>query len=86
MHQVPIAIPVNRFCHHREKVEAAIPRLQYISMRLSDSVLSESDRSLELNALALKYLKDEQLTELAQFTVQSKATDGKGHSSLLRQV
>lgn len=55
-------------------------------MMMSDSVLTESNRSIELNALALKYLQDDQLTELAQFTVHKTKQEKQGQASLLRQV
>lgn len=56
-------------------------------MMLSDSVLSDANKSIELNALALKYLKDDQLTELAQLTVHKRITHQKtGENSLLRRV
>ncbi|XP_067944555.1 SCL-interrupting locus protein homolog [Watersipora subatra] len=64
----------------------ALPRLQYLSMVMTDSTL-DSNKSLELNALALKYLHNDQLTELAHLTVHrgdkpSVTKDG----SLLRKV
>lgn len=63
-----------------------LPKLQYLSMMMSDSLVSESNKSLELNALALKYLQDEQLTELAQFTIHNNRQSKPGQASLLHQV
>ena len=39
-----------------------------------------------MNALALKYLQDDQLTELAQFTVHKQRDNRHTETSLLRQV
>ena len=63
-----------------------LPRLQYISMVMTDSSMADSNKSLEMNALALKYLQDDQLTELAQFTVHKQRDNRHTETSLLRQV
>ena len=63
-----------------------LPRLQYISMVMTDSSMTDSNKSLEMNALALKYLQDDQLTELAQFTVHKQRDSRHTETSLLRQV
>ena len=63
-----------------------LPRLQYISMVMTDSSMTDSNKSLEMNALALKYLQDDQLTELAQFTVHKQRDNRHTETSLLRQV
>ncbi|KAF6032137.1 hypothetical protein EB796_009532 [Bugula neritina] len=60
------------------------PRVQYISMMMTDSMVSDSNRSMELNALALKYLQDDQLTELAQLTIHRRTK--RNETDLLRQV
>lgn len=70
-------------CFSNELV-TGIPHLQYISMVMTDPSLSDANKSLELNALALKYLPDEQLTELAQLTVHRQVR--KSEASLLRRV
>lgn len=56
-------------------------------MVMTDSSMADSNKSLEMNALALKYLHDDQLTELAQLTVHNKTRDIRHtETSLLRQV
>lgn len=53
-------------------------------MMMTDSMVSDSNRSMELNALALKYLQDDQLTELAQLTIHRRTK--RNETDLLRQV
>ena len=72
---------------HFSEARSSLPRLQYVSMVMTDTTLTDANKSLELNALALKYLQDEQLTELAQLTVhKSRRSTKPGEGSLLRQV
>lgn len=58
------------------------PHINYLSMMLgSDS----SDTSLEINAMAMKYLRDEQLTQMARYH-QSPPQSGFNTYQLMRQV
>ncbi|KAL3868960.1 hypothetical protein ACJMK2_041705 [Sinanodonta woodiana] len=45
-----------------------IPRINYVSMLFD----SDSDTSMEINAMAMKYLKDEQLTKLTKLQAASR--------------
>ena len=79
-----VFLPMNT---HFSEARSSLPRLQYVSMVMTDTTLTDANKSLELNALALKYLQDEQLTELAQLTVhKSRRSTKPGEGSLLRQV
>ncbi|KAL8584582.1 hypothetical protein ACOMHN_002312 [Nucella lapillus] len=57
-----------------------IPHINYLSMMLG----SDTDTSLEINAMAMKYLRDEQLTQVARHH-QSPHRAGSNHH-LLRQA
>ncbi|CAI9731575.1 Hypothetical predicted protein [Octopus vulgaris] len=46
-----------------------LPKINYISMLLE----SDTETSMEINSMALKYLKDEQLTQMAKLRSQSTA-------------
>ena len=58
---------------------AFLPKIQYISM-LMDEGGSENNLSLEANALAMKYLKDEQLTKLAKGITQATKHQQQNYS------
>ncbi|XP_061168007.1 SCL-interrupting locus protein homolog [Saccostrea echinata] len=61
-----------------------IPKINYMSMMFE----SDSDCSMEINAMAMKYLKDEQLTQLTKLQTQSRLKGNKDShkANLLRQV
>lgn len=61
-----------------------IPKINYMSMMFE----SDSDCSMEINAMAMKYLKDEQLTQLNKLQTQSRLKGNKDNhkATLLRQV
>lgn len=58
-----------------------MPHINYLSLMLG----SEPDASLEINAMALKYLRDEQLTQLARLHQSPQRTGGATNQQLLRQ-
>ena len=55
---------------------ALLPRVQYVSMVLDNN--NENDLSAEADALAMKYLSDEQLTQLAKLRLSSPAGKSGG--------
>ncbi|XP_067679252.1 SCL-interrupting locus protein homolog [Haliotis asinina] len=60
-----------------------IPRINYLSMMLE----SDSDTSMEINAMALKYLNDEQLTQLGKMRKNSLNLPKQvSQTALLRRV
>ncbi|XP_048761311.2 SCL-interrupting locus protein homolog isoform X2 [Ostrea edulis] len=61
-----------------------IPKINYMSMMFE----SDSDCSMEINAMAMKYLRDEQLTQLTKLQTQSRLKGNKeSHkANLLRHV
>ncbi|XP_071119027.1 SCL-interrupting locus protein homolog [Haliotis cracherodii] len=60
-----------------------IPRINYLSMMLD----SDSDTSMEINAMALKYLNDEQLTQLGKLRKNSlNLPKPVSQNALLRRV
>lgn len=54
-----------------------IPKINYMSMLFD----SDSDTSMEINAMAMKYLNDEQLTQLSKAHAQSTRTRGTSKST-----
>ena len=60
-----------------------MPHINYLSLMLG----SEPDTSLEINAMALKYLRDEQLTQLARLHQSpQRGSGGATSQQLLRQL
>lgn len=61
-----------------------IPKINYVSMFLD----SDSDTSMEINAMAMKYLKDEQLTQMAKLRAAACVNGAKNSrkTALLQQV
>ncbi|XP_064617151.1 SCL-interrupting locus protein homolog isoform X2 [Liolophura sinensis] len=61
-----------------------IPKINYVSMFLD----SDSDSSMEINAMAMKYLKDEQLTQMAKLRAAACVNGAKNgrKTALLQQV
>lgn len=61
-----------------------IPKINYMSMMLD----SDSDTSMEINAMAMKYLKDEQLTKLTKLQNQAviKGTKETHRLAALRHI
>ena len=57
-----------------------MPHINYLSLMLG----SEPDASLEINAMALKYLRDEQLTQLARLHQSPQRAGGATNHQLLR--
>ena len=49
-----------------------IPKINYVSMFLD----SDTDTSMEINAMAMKYLKDEQLTQLTKLQAKNRLLQG----------
>lgn len=49
---------------------------------------SDSDSSMEINAMAMKYLKDEQLTQMTKLQTRAKLAGNKGHQrvAMLRHI
>lgn len=58
--------------------------MEYVSMYMSD----DSDMSMEINAMAMKYLKDEQLTQLTKLQTSAalRGNKEKQRNVLLRQI
>lgn len=54
-----------------------IPKINYVSMLLD----SDTDTSMEINAMAMKYLKDEQLTQLTKLQAKNRLLQGKNKTS-----
>ena len=50
-----------------------IPKINYMSMMFD----SDSDCSMEINAMAMKYLKDEQLTQMMKHNARTSSMKGK---------
>lgn len=49
---------------------------------------SDSDSSMEINAMAMKYLKDEQLTQMTKLQTKARLAGNKGHQrvAMLRHI
>lgn len=54
-----------------------IPKINYVSMLLD----SDTDTSMEINAMAMKYLKDEQLTQLTKLQAKNRLLQGKNKAA-----
>ncbi|KAL4236878.1 hypothetical protein ACF0H5_005264 [Mactra antiquata] len=54
-----------------------IPKINYVSMLLD----SDTDTSMEINAMAMKYLKDEQLTQLTKLQAKNRLLQGSKKTS-----
>lgn len=54
-----------------------IPKINYVSMFLD----SDTDTSMEINAMAMKYLKDEQLTQLTKLQAKNRLLQGSKKTS-----
>lgn len=54
-----------------------IPKINYVSMLLD----SDTDTSMEINAMAMKYLKDEQLTQLTKLQAKNRLMQGSKKTS-----
>ena len=59
-----------------------LPRIQYVSMLLD----GDSDTSADADALAMKYLSDEQLTELVKLRQSSRRSSSAGHDAALDRL
>ncbi|XP_052257477.1 SCL-interrupting locus protein homolog isoform X2 [Dreissena polymorpha] len=55
-----------------------IPKINYVSMFLDSS---DTDTSMEINAMAMKYLKDEQLTQLTKLQAKNRLLQGSKKAS-----
>ncbi|KAK7101216.1 SCL-interrupting locus protein homolog [Littorina saxatilis] len=58
-----------------------MPHINYLSL-----MLTETDTSMEMNAMAMKYLRDEQLTHLARIHQSPQVKAGATNNHLWRQV
>ncbi|VDI21550.1 SCL-interrupting locus protein [Mytilus galloprovincialis] len=61
-----------------------IPKINYMSMMFD----SDSDCSMEINAMAMKYLKDEQLTQMTKLQTKAKLGGNNNHQrvAMLRHI